>query len=217
MSGVNRQARKFERPFGHAARGSRDQLHANDASDALVRAALKASWLGPRASYAVLDEVGLFRKQSRVDLVVVGDHLEAYEIKSDADSLARLPVQVQAYSRVFERVTLVCASRHVTRALTIVPQWWAILEVTPADPPFVCRRAGADNPEVDPFAVAQLLWRDDALDALARRDRAAGLWTSTRADIWRALSETVPPTELLDEARAFFRRRATRPSALASA
>jgi hypothetical protein len=205
-----------EHPFG-ASRSARN-ADAADASDARVRAILKSSWLGARAPLTVLDEVGLFRRESRVDLVVVGDRLEAYEIKSAADSLTRLPAQVHSYSRVFERITLVCASRHVARALAIVPEWWTVLEVVSSpDSPFICRQDGRDNPEIDPLAVAQLLWRDDALDALARRDRAAGLWTSTRTVIWRALSEAVPPAELLDEARAFFRRRAARPSALASA
>jgi len=213
MPGVNRQARKRERPVDPAAEGSREELHKNDATDAIVRAALKAVWLPRHPTLAVLDEVGLFLHEARVDLVVVTDRLEAYEIKSDADSLTRLPTQAQMYSRVFERVTLVCAARHIQRALTIVPDWWTVLEVTHGDEtPFTCRQAGAQNPAVDPFAVAQLLWRDDALDALARRDCATGLWTRTRPAIWRALSELVPATELLAEARDFFTRRAATPS-----
>jgi hypothetical protein len=188
------------------------------ASDALVRAALKAWLLEVDSARTVLDEIGLFRGRSRVDLIVVGDLLEAYEIKSDADSLTRLPTQVLAYSLVFERVTLVCARRHVARALAIVPEWWAVLEATSREgPTFVPRQDGRDNPGIDPFAVAQLLWRDDALDALARRDGAHGLWSSTRNTIWRALSETVPPADLLAEARAFFRRRGASPTAPASA
>lgn len=179
-----------------------------DASDAQVRAALKSYWLNG-STMAVLDEVGLFRGQSRVDLIVIGDRLEAYEIKSAADSLSRLPMQVQMYSRVFERVTLVCATCHVSRAMGIVPEWWGILEVTPsASSPFFQRREGRNNPQIEPLAVAQLLWRGDALDALFRRDRAAGVWNSTRAVIWRRLSQAVPPSELLAEARAFLRRRA---------
>jgi hypothetical protein len=210
------------------SRGPRNQVAAPDAkivignstcdtSDAQVRAALKSRWFHDHSAI-VLDEVGLFRGQSRVDLIVISERLEAYEIKSAADSLSRLPAQVEIYSRVFERVTLVCATRHITRALTIVPEWWAVLEVThSAISPFLLRREGRDNPQVDPLSVAQLLWRDDALEALARLDLAAGIWSSTRAVIWRALSQAAPPEELLAEARSFFRRRAgllaARPSA----
>jgi hypothetical protein len=148
---------------------------------------------------------------------VVSDHLEAYEIKSDADSLVRLPVQVETYSRMFERVTLVCASRHLARALALVPDWWGVIEVTSSDDaPFVRRRPAENNPQIDRLAVAQLLWRNDALEALDRRGRAAGLWTSTRAVIWRALSESLPAAELLAEVRAFFIRRAALPSVQAS-
>ena len=187
-------------------------------SDAAVRAALKGSWLHPRDGRVVLDEVGLFRGQSRVDLVVISDQLEAYEIKSDADSLSRLPAQVEAYSRVFERVTLVCASRHLVRAMMIVPDWWAILEVGRGDETmFERRREGRENPEIDTLAVAQLLWRDDALDVLDRYDCAMGLWTVTRAKIWDALSQHVPADDLLSEARSFFRRRAALKPALSSA
>jgi len=40
---------------------------------------------------------------SRVDALLVADRISGFEIKSDLDSLARLPRQVLAYSAVVER------------------------------------------------------------------------------------------------------------------
>ncbi|HVY65910.1 MAG TPA: sce7726 family protein [Gammaproteobacteria bacterium] len=64
------------------------------------------------------------------DVVSCDEVLHAWEIKSGADSLARLipphGFQVTEYSKVFDRVTLVCDPRHARRAATLVPAWWGI-------------------------------------------------------------------------------------------
>jgi hypothetical protein len=49
----------------------------------------------------------------RADLVVAGDKLIAFEIKSERDKLDRLDGQLKSYTRFFEQVTVVCAERHL--------------------------------------------------------------------------------------------------------
>src|SRR5436305_708698 len=55
--------------------------------------------------------------------------IHGYEIKSDKDTLIRLPRQVDAYNAVFERATLVSTRRHLSSAREIIPNWWGIVEV----------------------------------------------------------------------------------------
>jgi hypothetical protein len=56
-------------------------------------------------------------------VAVINGSLHAFEIKSDSDTLDRLPYQIEAYKGVFEYVTLVCGSRLLKRACSYVPDW----------------------------------------------------------------------------------------------
>src|ERR1035441_1910308 len=64
----------------------------------------------------IVEEFGC--KAARADVAVINGVLHAYEIKSDSDSLDRLPSQIDAYQGVFEYVTLVCGRRLLERART---------------------------------------------------------------------------------------------------
>jgi hypothetical protein len=49
--------------------------------------------------------------------------LWGYELKSERDTLERLPLQARIYSRVFDRVTLVTGLRHAGAAEDRIPGW----------------------------------------------------------------------------------------------
>ena len=97
----------------------------------------------------LIDELGLCRGSARVDLAVVNGQVHAYEIKSERDDLRRLGTQAALYSKVFDRVTLVCGERHVSQALDTVPPWWAVLRIASVgrNPTFKSVRRGRKNPE----------------------------------------------------------------------
>ena len=63
-----------------------------------------------------IDELGVCQGSAKIDIAVVNGQLHGYEIKSDRDSLRRLSSQAVLYSKVFDRVTLVCGERHVSHA-----------------------------------------------------------------------------------------------------
>ena len=73
-----------------------------------IRAGLKgwiAETLGPHS--AIIDELAIKHGKYRVDLCAITDRLHGYEIKSDQDTLKRLPAQSKHFSLVFHRMTLV--------------------------------------------------------------------------------------------------------------
>lgn len=74
----------------------------------------------------ILDEVGIRHGAARIDLVVVNGTLHGFEIKSDRDTLKRLPKQVRIYNPVLDRITLVVGHRHADEAMQIVPEWWGV-------------------------------------------------------------------------------------------
>ena len=67
---------------------------------------------------------------SRADLVMVTqDSIIGIEIKSDADSYARLPSQIKAYDTYCDSSILVVGSTHAGHAAEHVPGHWGIIVV----------------------------------------------------------------------------------------
>ena len=81
----------------------------------------------------IVEELGLCRGTARVDIAVVNGQLSGYEIKSDRDTLSRLPAQMATYSRVFDTMTAVVAERHLGSTKAIIPDWWGVQVVAAVD------------------------------------------------------------------------------------
>jgi hypothetical protein len=169
-------------------------------NDRDIRTVLKAELMRKYAkdnNTLVLDELGIRHGASRIDLVVVNHRLHGYEIKSDRDSLKRLPDQIKAYNSIMDRITLVVGYRHAYNALKMVPEWWGVrlAETKKRSGTVVLSdaRLPRDNPEVDLNAVVALLWRDEALRILEELGKAKGVHSKTRTDIYQRLVEVSKP------------------------
>ncbi|MDP2316301.1 MAG: sce7726 family protein [Pseudomonadota bacterium] len=160
-------------------------------ADADIRPALRARLAREHARRSdtdtvVVDELGLCMGTVRADLAVVNGVLHGYEIKSDRDSLVRLPRQIEVYGRVFDRVTLVVGERHLASAQALIPDWWAVLRIDgPASRPRLREaRRGRRNPARDARALVELLWSDEAMALLEARGLARGVRGKPRAVVW---------------------------------
>lgn len=153
----------------------------------------------------ILDELGLFQGATRVDVAVINGEITGYEIKSDRDTLARLPAQVDLYSRILDRAILVVGPSHLEAVTTIVPNWWGIQEAVVVDESvvLVTHREPAVNPNVDPYALVQLLWRSEALEVLEELGLDRGLRSKPRHILWNTLVDHLP----IDDLRAKVRSR----------
>lgn len=130
-----------------------------------------------------------------VDVATVEDGLFCgYEIKAAKDSLSRLTradgSQVDAYSAIFDRVTLVCAERHLSAASAIVPAWWGLLVAVPGA--LRVEREAVDNPTDTTPRMVQLLWQAEANALLRRHGRREAIksWPA-RCEALAALPRTV--------------------------
>ena len=158
----------------------------------------------------MIEELGLCQGLARIDLATVGGVLHGYEIKSPRDRLTRLASQAATYSRVLDRVTLVVGVKHIKAALRLVPRWWGVLLVRGgiegvALDPF---RPSAENPDQDPRALVELLWRDEALQLLARHNAAAGVRSKPRPAVWDRVCEVLDLTQIRSAVRYRLRTRA---------
>lgn len=157
----------------------------------------------------MIDEMGLLDGDCRIDLAVVNGQLHGYEIKSDADTLERLPTQAAAYSSVFDRVTIVAGSKHFEKICGHVPEWWGIIAATADENRLILRedRTPLDNNGVDPVAVASLLWRDELLTILKDHGAARGLSGRPRWHLRKVLGGLIPLDELKSMVRSTLKQR----------
>jgi hypothetical protein len=107
-------------------------------------------------------------------------------------------------------VTLVAAESHLKKARRIIPSWWGIIKVTQNCERISLRqiRPARRNPGIDPYSLAQLLWRDEALEALELLNLAKGLRTRPRTLIWETLAANLPVSQLSHLVRTTIKKRA---------
>ena len=164
----------------------------------------------------VFDELGLCQGVARVDLAAINGSVHGYEIKSERDTLARLQGQVDVYSRALDFVTVVLAPTHVKKATAAVPTWWGIWTAITRNGVVQLERERPNlrNPMIEPFAMVQLLWRGEALQALEARGLAVGMRSKPRRQLWQRLSSELEPQEVGEIVRAQLKRRDWRASSL---
>ena len=142
--------------------------------DADIRDGLCA-WLEERiGKVRFFDELTMGR--SRADLVMVTESFIAgIEIKSDADSYARLARQVKDYDRYFDLNIIACGGTHALHAGEHVPEHWGIVSVDEIGgaPDFYEVREAVPVPQTRGKLKRQLslLWRRE----LTAIQRARGL------------------------------------------
>ncbi len=132
--------------------------------------------------------------RSRADLVMVlPEALVGIEIKSDADTYARLQRQVKDYDRFFDANYVVAGTSHAQHIEEHVPEWWGIITVEEeggkAD--FYVLRKARKNPLTDWERKLMLLWRPELARIQAKNmlPRYAG---KSKRFVVQALLERVP-------------------------
>ncbi|ODA07378.1 MULTISPECIES: sce7726 family protein [Paenibacillus] len=158
----------------------------------------------------ILDELVVCQGDARIDVAVVNGEMNGYEIKSESDTLSRLPSQSEYYNKVFDKVTILTASKFVEGILDIIPEWWGITQAEKEEDGmvhFFVLREAQKNLNIDALSLAQLLWRDEAISILKERGLQKGLLSKPRQVLWRALAENLPLQELQDEVRGKLKAR----------
>jgi hypothetical protein len=178
-------------------------------TEAEVRQSLRAVAMASAPSAEAIYEFWVPKSNERADVVLIGSTIAAFEIKTERDTLKRLPRQADAYGRVFDRCHAVLACRHVKKALEILPPWWGV-QVIDENLSFSTLRPAQHNEAVDPEILVRLLWREEAYAALCKLgagpDPRAG-----RFRLWEMLLMAVDVGELKSVVReALLRRDPTR-------
>ena len=102
--------------------------------------------------------------RSRADVVMVRPQAVCgVEIKSDADTYARLKRQVQDYDKYYDYNYIVVGTTHAKHVAEHVPEWWGIItvELENEKTDFYLLREPKENPKVDWKRKMTLLWRPE--------------------------------------------------------
>ena len=117
---------------------------------------------GEYGKIRILEEKQIGR--SRADIVMVSDEgIYGIEIKSDADSYARLKRQVRDYNRFYDYNIIAVGTRHAFHVHEHVPWWWGIITVELYDGKvdFYYARRPERNPERSMEDQLTMLWRPE--------------------------------------------------------
>lgn len=153
-------------------------------TDKIVRQKLIRELSADKNSAHVIEELDIERGQVRADVVSIKDNaVHGFEIKSDLDTLMRLPKQVKYYNKVFSTVTLVVGSEHIVEAMYIIPDWWGIV-VARYDARGVSLNVIRDakiNSQISYDSVTELMKRDELIGLLNRHTPGISYTAMTKA------------------------------------
>ena len=178
-------------------------------TDTEIRAALHAKRLcklRDSQDALIIDELGLSHAKVRVDIAVINGCVHGFEIKSSADTLNRLPSQLDIYSKCLSKLTIVCAPNHTFKVMRNTPNWCGILEADKGMRGGIhfrsIRRTGT-NPHIELDQLAHLLWRSEARELLSRYDSVVKVERLSRKQLYTQLASFVTIKELVMSIRQF--------------
>lgn len=157
----------------------------------------------------IVEEMNLWSGTVRIDIAVINGELSGFELKSDRDSLTRLPLQSDIYSRIFDQVTLVVGGRHIAKASDHIPNWWGLIQAETSDDGVNLSyvRPAMRNPHPEPYLVAELLRKEEAVAILDEYGLVKG-WRSKRVrEIHERLATELPFRELSEKVRTALKAR----------
>lgn len=138
----------------------------------------------------VVDELGLSHAKVRVDVAVINGSVHGFEIKSAADTLTRLPQQLALYEECLEKLTIVCAEKHLPGVRKIAPRWCGITLAigTRNGITFRTVREAKRNPNVRAYRLAHLLWRPEVVAILSQTTASPEVLRAPRKTLYKSLA-----------------------------
>jgi hypothetical protein len=168
-------------------------------NDFLIRSVLRGILEKKREQYRaqghkveIFDELGVKHGANRIDYAIVNGIMCGFEIKSDRDTLDRLPEQVKEFGEVFDELTLVVGKKHLYHAIHQIPDWWGVWLAKEDGNGLVGIqeiRGPQKNKHQDIKSIARLLWKEEALRILEERNEAKGLRNKSREIIYTKIQD----------------------------
>jgi hypothetical protein len=175
-----------------------------------IRLALKQTQLKQfyGDSSIIVEELDIPCAGARIDVAVVNGSLHGFEIKSERDTLNRLSYQIEAYTKVFDFVSVIVGIKHLSKVEALLPNWVGIYQCDDkaVSNPISVVREPKRNENTEGFHLAKLLWKDELLSIFdeygIKQSKSLRAWT-----LCEILSYTFEKQELSNVVRAKLKER----------
>lgn len=170
-------------------------------TDKIVRKKLISDLIANKNMEHVLEEFDIERGRVRADVVSIRNKLiHGYEIKSDLDTLMRLPEQVKYYNKVFSTVTLVVGSEHIVKALYIIPEWWGVVmaRYDGNEVSLNVIRETRINENIDLNSVTELMKREELIRLLNEHAPGGAYSSMTKSRLKNETARNIQKEDLMD-------------------
>lgn len=112
----------------------------------------------------IVDELSLCSGLSRIDIAVINGVIHGYEIKSEEDTLTRLPIQMNNYNKSLEKISIATNKNHLNKIMQYVPEWWGIILLEDNNGIELNEiRKAEKNPIVEGISLLHLLWKEELI------------------------------------------------------
>jgi len=182
-------------------------------NDFKIRTAIKeqefrAHYLNPDTR--IVDELSICHGMAIADIAVINGSLQGYEIKSDQDTLNRLPNQIESYNKVFDFINIVVSKKFSTKIEHHIPEWWGILKVEEIDEHIFINeyRKPTLNSSICPYSLLQLLWKEELILMIEEFGFPKSLKHKPKRNIWAYISENLESNIIKDKVRFILKTRA---------
>lgn len=151
-------------------------------------------------SSLIIDELSVVDGAARVDIAVVNGKLHGYEIKSERDTLDRLPDQIFFYNMVFDKMTIVISEKFLDKIKTIIPEWWGIYVISNNKNKIKLKieKKAKINKYVQKDALLTLLWKDEMIEFLEKIEIKKGVRTKTKDVLTHLIIQNFSLKEIKD-------------------
>lgn len=154
-------------------------------------------------NYRIINELGVCDGMARVDIAVTNGRLYGYEIKSDKDTLERLPGQIEAYNKTFDKIIIVVGEKYKEKIINVVPDYWGIEVATQNKNNNITLkklRSAKINKNVDSKSLLELLWKDELI-LLLKNKGVKGLSNKNRRKLRDIAINSIPLNEIKNYTR----------------
>lgn len=94
---------------------------------------------------------------NKADCVILNGISTCYEIKTEFDTLNRLPEQLSSYTKIFDKVIVISANKHLDKICGLLPKNVGLLELTQRGAIKEIVKANMLNTPIDPKIMIQSL------------------------------------------------------------
>lgn len=178
-------------------------MHTHKLNDKIIRTKILESLVqnNNNQDSIIIEELDLCLGEARIDLAIINGLAKGIEIKSDKDTLDRLDHQIPTYNKIFDHIEIVVGKKHEEEVTKKVPSWWGISTVTYDQSNHLLYtkiRDSETNKSKDPFSIIQLLWKNEALLLLEKKNLSCKFKYKSRDEIWKQLLITYEEEELCE-------------------